>query len=95
MRRASAFFCLCSALVLASDSALGQATQADRLQFEVASVRRAAPGIRFDGMKGGPGTSDPGRMTWTKFHAARDCHLRLRNQVRPAFRSGLAPLRTL
>jgi uncharacterized protein (TIGR03435 family) len=47
--------------------AFGQA--AENLTFEVASVKPAAPpaagGPMFFGGRGGPGTPDPGRITWT------------------------------
>lgn len=41
-----------------------------RLQFEVASVKRFAPvptagGVYFGPPRGGPGTPDPGLITWT------------------------------
>jgi uncharacterized protein (TIGR03435 family) len=39
-----------------------------KLEFEVASVKPAAPqtdGRRFVGSQGGPGTADPGRLTYT------------------------------
>jgi uncharacterized protein (TIGR03435 family) len=41
---------------------------APKLEFEVASVKPAAPqadGRRFVGSQGGPGTADPGRVTYT------------------------------
>ena len=48
--------------------AVGQA--ADDLTFEVASVKRSPPPepngrVFFGPPRGGPGTSDPGRITWT------------------------------
>jgi uncharacterized protein (TIGR03435 family) len=53
--------------VLACAPAFGQA--AEGLTFEVASVKPAAPppadGRNFFGSRGGPGTSDPGQITWT------------------------------
>jgi uncharacterized protein (TIGR03435 family) len=47
-------------------AAFGQA--AENLTFEVASVKPAAPppeGRIFVGGRGGPGTQDPGQITWT------------------------------
>ncbi len=52
--------------VFACVGAFGQA--AENLTFEVASVKPAAPppdGRMFFGSRGGPGTSDPGQITWT------------------------------
>jgi uncharacterized protein (TIGR03435 family) len=53
--------------VLACAPAFGQA--AEGLTFEVASVKPAAPpaadGRIFFGSRGGPGTPDPGQITWT------------------------------
>ncbi len=53
--------------VFAGAFALGQA--AETLTFEVASVKPAAPpaadGRMFFGSRGGPGTPDPGQITWT------------------------------
>jgi uncharacterized protein (TIGR03435 family) len=53
--------------VLACASAFGQATE--NLTFEVASVKPAAPpsgdGRVIFGGRGGPGTPDPGQITWT------------------------------
>jgi uncharacterized protein (TIGR03435 family) len=54
--------------VFACLSAFGQVAQ-DNLTFEVASVKPAAPpdpgGRIFMGGRGGPGTPDPGQITWT------------------------------
>jgi uncharacterized protein (TIGR03435 family) len=54
-------------VVFASAIAFGQATV--NLTFEVASVKPAAPpaagGPMFFGGRGGPGTPDPGQITWT------------------------------
>jgi len=55
-------------LVLVCVSVFGQT--ADTLTFEVASVKRSPPpdpnGLTFFGPpRGGPGTSDPGQITWT------------------------------
>jgi len=53
--------------VFACAPAFGQATES--LSFEVASVKPAAPpsadGRMFFGSRGGPGTPDPGQITWT------------------------------
>jgi uncharacterized protein (TIGR03435 family) len=53
--------------VLSCALALGQA--AENLTFEVASVKPAPPpnpgGPMFVGSRGGPGTPDPGQITWT------------------------------
>jgi len=53
--------------IFACALAFGQA--AENLTFEVASVKPAAPpesgGRMFMGGRGGPGTPDPGRITWT------------------------------
>lgn len=53
--------------VFACAIAFGQATEG--LTFEVASVKPAAPpaadGRMFFGGRGGPGTPDPGQITWT------------------------------
>jgi uncharacterized protein (TIGR03435 family) len=53
--------------VLACAPTFGQATE--NLTFEVASVKPAAPpsadGRIFFGSRGGPGTPDPGQITWT------------------------------
>jgi uncharacterized protein (TIGR03435 family) len=55
-------------LISVSGFLLGQVNS--RLEFEVASVKPAAPqndGRRFVGTQGGPGTADPGRVTYTNF----------------------------
>src|ERR1700692_485521 len=54
--------------VLACGVAFGQPTQS--LTFEVASVKPSAPvppsgGVYFGPARGGPGTPDPGLITWT------------------------------
>jgi uncharacterized protein (TIGR03435 family) len=58
---------LACALVFSQTTAFGQA--AETLTFEVASVKLAAPppadGKIFVGSRGGPGTPDPGQITWT------------------------------
>jgi len=64
---------LCAGIaVFACGSTFSQATafgQAAELTFEVASVKPAAPpaadGRMFFGGRGGPGTPDPGQITWT------------------------------
>jgi uncharacterized protein (TIGR03435 family) len=53
--------------VFACATAFGQAPES--LTFEVASVKPSAPvppngGVYFGPARGGPGTSDPGRITW-------------------------------
>lgn len=56
------------ALALLPAGALLAQTTADNLTFEVASVKPAAPptpGMVTIGMRGGPGTSDPGQVTFT------------------------------
>lgn len=55
-------------LILASCAAFGQATP--KPAFEVASVKPSPPvpptgGVYFGPARGGPGTSDPGQITWT------------------------------
>src|SRR5580658_8820451 len=55
-------------LVFACGAGLGQA--AEKLTFEVASVRPSAPvpptgGVYFGPARGGPGTPDPGQITWS------------------------------
>lgn len=65
MQRAIELFWLCSVLLFAPHAVRGQSTQPDQLKFEVASVKPSLPGARSIGMQGGPGTSDPERMTWT------------------------------
>ncbi len=59
---------LCAGIaVFAGASVFGQA--AESLTFEVASVKPAAPpepgGRFFFGSRGGPGTPDPGQITWS------------------------------
>ena len=54
--------------VFACATAFGQATKS--LTFEVASVRPSAPvpptgGVYFGPARGGPGTPDPGQITWS------------------------------
>ncbi len=54
--------------VLTSTLAIGQA--AETLKFEVASVKRSTPGweqggVYFGPARGGPGSSDPERITWS------------------------------
>lgn len=64
MRNAPLF---ASIIVLASVSVLGQTP--GNLTFEVASVKRSPPDpsgrVFFGPPRGGPGTSDPGQITWT------------------------------
>jgi uncharacterized protein (TIGR03435 family) len=51
--------------ILACDLAFGQPTRA--LTFEVASVKPSPPqreGLYFGPARGGPGSSDPGQITW-------------------------------
>lgn len=60
---------LAGAFLLGGPAALAQT--ADNPTFEVASVRRSRPPgagerIFFGPPRGGPGTSDPGRITWTR-----------------------------
>lgn len=47
--------------LLLCGAALGQA----KLEFEVATVKPAAPGPTMIGRQGGPGTRDPGRVNYT------------------------------
>ena len=60
---------LCAGIaVFACFSAFGQA--AENLTFEAASVRPSAPvpptgGVYFGPARGGPGTPDPGQITWS------------------------------
>jgi len=55
--------------VFACSLAFGQPTQG--LTFEVASVKPSAPvppgggGVYFGPARGGPGTADPGQITWS------------------------------
>lgn len=57
------------ALLLVCPLAHGQSTESKRLEFEAASLKRSAPPgngpIRFGAPQGGPGTNDPGRITYT------------------------------
>ena len=56
-------------LVLAAGLAVGQPGE-PKLEFEVASIKPSAPPTperMFIGMRGGPGTPDPGQMTFTNF----------------------------
>jgi uncharacterized protein (TIGR03435 family) len=59
----------CAIILLACSAALGLA--ADGPQFEVASVKPAAPPSpgagTFMGSRGGPGTPDPAQVTYTNF----------------------------
>ena len=57
-----------ASLILACVCVFGQT--ADNLTFEVASVKRTPPAepnarVFFGPPRGGPGTSDPGQITWT------------------------------
>lgn len=60
---------LCAGIaVFACVTAFGQA--AENLTFEAASVRQSAPvpptgGVYFGPARGGPGTPDPGQITWS------------------------------
>jgi uncharacterized protein (TIGR03435 family) len=68
MRRGNLVLDLIGPLLVTSGAARGQATP--KLEFEVASVRASAPQsvgerVRPNGdTSGGPGTSDPTRMTF-------------------------------
>ena len=56
------------AFMLAAAGAFPVQAQPGKLEFEVASVKPAAPqagGRIFVGRQGGPGTPDPGRVTFT------------------------------
>lgn len=56
------------AIMLAAAGAFPAQAQPGKLEFEVASVKPAAPqtgGRIFVGRQGGPGTPDPGRVTFT------------------------------
>ena len=60
------FLGLCAA-ALAGGSALAQGA-GDQMTFEVVSIKTAAPmpaGKMMIGMRGGPGTADPGHLTYT------------------------------
>jgi uncharacterized protein (TIGR03435 family) len=50
---------------------LAQTTDAPLLQFEVASVKPAAPGVRKGSMRGGPGSDDPGQITIVSYPLQR------------------------
>jgi len=65
MQCTNVFFCFCGILLFAPNSADGQPAQPDRLKFEVASVKPSSPRGRSNGLQGGPGTSDPERLTFT------------------------------
>ncbi len=56
--------------ILAASAAFAQAPAPPAEQFEVASVKPSAPippngGVYFGPARGGPGTSDPGLITWS------------------------------
>lgn len=66
--RGIAFLLSAGAAAFAGASAFAQATE--RLTFEVASVKPSTPGwekggVYFGPPRGGPGTPDPGQITWT------------------------------
>jgi hypothetical protein len=52
-------------MTMAIGVAVCQTATSDRLTFEVASVKPAKPDTGRYTMKGGPGTSDPDRITYT------------------------------
>jgi uncharacterized protein (TIGR03435 family) len=57
-------------LVLASSLAFGQPAPDSKLEFEVATVKPSpppSPGRMMIGMRGGPGTPDPGQVNYTNF----------------------------
>jgi uncharacterized protein (TIGR03435 family) len=58
-----------AALIIAVIPSIAQTnSQSGKLEFEVASIKPAAPptnGRGFVGRQGGPGTADPGRVTYT------------------------------
>jgi uncharacterized protein (TIGR03435 family) len=62
MRRAIVVAGLACLFLVAPDAVRGQAPP--KLEFEVASVKPAAPGQIGFTTRGGPGTSDPGRITF-------------------------------
>ncbi len=67
------FRTLAAALVVCTPLALAQASDRS-LQFDVASVKPAAPqppGRMMMGMRGGPGTPDPGQVTFTNMPLSR------------------------
>jgi uncharacterized protein (TIGR03435 family) len=49
--------------LFATNAAHGQA--AAKLEFEVASVKPMPPSANYSGQAGGPGTADPGQITWS------------------------------
>jgi uncharacterized protein (TIGR03435 family) len=64
MGRANVLCGLTGLFLFASSAAQGQA--APKLEFEVASIKPAAPQANgASGVRGGPGTPDPGRVTYT------------------------------
>src|ERR1700733_14126927 len=57
--------CLAGLLLLATNTASGQAPA--KLEFEVASVKPMPPSPTYlrETKSGGPGTADPGQITWS------------------------------
>lgn len=69
MREMRKLLSVAGCFVIASAAALGQ--KAETLTFEVASVRPSRPPqpgerVFFGPPRGGPGTSDPGQITWER-----------------------------
>jgi uncharacterized protein (TIGR03435 family) len=70
MRRANTVLCLACAFLFSPNAGRSQAPV--KVEFEVASLRQSGPssGSRYEAppsRKGGPGTSDPERLTYSRF----------------------------